>query len=302
MRLAPLSLGAIALLSALLGPASAHLGDIVYPIYELPTSDLPDLHDGTLADWEDALPGTSLDSGFFYESIGDYPDRDDLAFRAFLAWNYTSQRLYVGFERIDDVLIHEYPAPADKMWVMVDGDHSGGRFAGFPEDSYSEDERRLLTYAQAQDYLVYIDPPEEEQRLALQLVPPVYGWPVQSPWADIGTWQFGEEPNYSAIELSVTPWDELNWDDASLSRQSDLRPGAIIGFQIAFMDIDEGARIDHWQSLAPATYDDFYLTYEDAGFFVDGRLIPCELGDCSLASGASAVKPSSWGRIKASFR
>jgi len=27
------------------GAASAHVGEIVYPIYELPTSDLPDLHD-----------------------------------------------------------------------------------------------------------------------------------------------------------------------------------------------------------------------------------------------------------------
>ena len=32
----------------------------MYPIYEIPTGDLPDLHDGSLDDWEVAMPGTSL--------------------------------------------------------------------------------------------------------------------------------------------------------------------------------------------------------------------------------------------------
>ena len=50
---------------ALAGAASAHVGDIVYPIYELPTSDLPDLHDGTLDDWEEVLPSASLDHNDF---------------------------------------------------------------------------------------------------------------------------------------------------------------------------------------------------------------------------------------------
>ncbi len=45
--------------------ASAHIGGLVFPIYELPTSDLPDLFDGTLEDWEDVLPGTSLDHNSF---------------------------------------------------------------------------------------------------------------------------------------------------------------------------------------------------------------------------------------------
>ena len=32
------------------GPTSAHVGDRAFPIFEVPTSDLPVLHDRTLAD------------------------------------------------------------------------------------------------------------------------------------------------------------------------------------------------------------------------------------------------------------
>ena len=143
------------------GQVRAHVGDFIFPVYELPTYDLPDLHDRTLADWEDVLPDASLDSGWFFEGVGDPPTPDDLVFRVFLAWHHASQRIFVAFERMDDVLIAEYPAPADKMWFMVDGDHSGGRFANFPEDSYTETQRELLFYAQAQDYAICVDPPAD---------------------------------------------------------------------------------------------------------------------------------------------
>ena len=128
----------------LVGAASAHLGDIVYPIYELPTSDLPDLHDGTLEDWEEVRPNTSLD----HNSFGDLCcgaggiDLSDLAWRVFLAWHHRTQRIYMGVERIDDVYIGPPDEGGDGVAQLgIDGDHSGGRFVLWPglEDSYSEE-------------------------------------------------------------------------------------------------------------------------------------------------------------------
>lgn len=49
------------LLFAGVGGLQAHVGGTVYSIYELPTSSLPDLHDGTLEDWEEVLPGPIID-------------------------------------------------------------------------------------------------------------------------------------------------------------------------------------------------------------------------------------------------
>ena len=55
----------VGLVVALSGVASAHIGTDIFPLYELPTADLPDLRDSTLEDWEDVLPGTSLDHNSF---------------------------------------------------------------------------------------------------------------------------------------------------------------------------------------------------------------------------------------------
>lgn len=61
------------LIAASLGStaAHAHLGDLVYPAFELPPGQLPNLHDGTLEDWEAALPHTSLTHGDFLTVQGD---------------------------------------------------------------------------------------------------------------------------------------------------------------------------------------------------------------------------------------
>ena len=50
--------------------------DVIYPIWELPTRDLPDLHDGSLDDWESALPNASLNqSDFVYYVTSDGHNR-----------------------------------------------------------------------------------------------------------------------------------------------------------------------------------------------------------------------------------
>ena len=72
--------------------AYAHLGQVVYPIYELSTRDLPDLHDGSLEDWEAVLPSASLTHSDFVRDYGRPVDPSSLAFRVFLAWHDASHR------------------------------------------------------------------------------------------------------------------------------------------------------------------------------------------------------------------
>ena len=59
-------------------PGDAHWGDLVFPIYEIPTVDLPDVHDGTLEDWEDIVPGASVTDADFASSV----DLDDVIYRS----------------------------------------------------------------------------------------------------------------------------------------------------------------------------------------------------------------------------
>ena len=203
---------------ALAGTAGAHQGDIIYPIYELPTADLPDLHDGTLEDWEEVLPGASLDHLDFISwgdggptTLGPPINPDDLAFRVFLAWHSASQRIYMAVERLDDVYMRE------GAQLMIDGDHSGGQFWFFEVEGYSEAESERLWESQAQMYSVS---PEE---VGARLTTGASGrWTLDAPWAEAGAFQQGEGPNYSVVELAVAAWDDLDWHGPEVSKRSVL--------------------------------------------------------------------------------
>ena len=285
---------------------SAHIGGLVFPIFEIPTGDLPDLRDGTLEDWEDVLPGTSLDRNSFAplnvaDGAGINPE--DLAYRAFMSWHSAGQHLYMAIERVDDVYVNTYEGGDltglwrfDSIEFMVDGDHTGGSYngAGIGED-LSDEERKLLTNFQGQQYVAIAESPDGR---TLGYQGSGQGWVTLPPFADAGGFSVGESPNTSVIELQVTAWDELNWQGPELSRRSNLTAGRTIGFQISVPDFDTEAGEYHGFHTLSGQPN----TWREADNFVDGELIPCDIGDCGSAPLPTAVAEDSWGRIKASFR
>ena len=292
--------------AAVSGQAAAHLGDAVYPIFELSTDELPDLHDGTLDDWDAVLPNASLDHNHFQSwnfGFGNPIDPADMALRVFLAWHNASQTIYVGVERLDDVFVPPEPYHDGRVQFMVDGDHSGGQYWFFDAE-VGEGQGRRLSLAQAQSYTAIPENPADGRLL---LTPDYLAWTTRPPWGDVGAWQYGEQPNVSGMEFYVTPFDDLVYDDPVLSRRTVLEPGRIIGFQLQADDGDEPVSVSLIYILAVPTH---YATVQDGSSsfghsfftenFVDGELIPCYHGDCSRAS--TAVQPSSWARIKAAFR
>ena len=295
------TLAATALLVVVLsGPSSAHQGDRVFPIYELPTSDLPDLHGGTLVDWEDVLPDASLDYNDL-NAIGDVtqvPEPTDLAVRVFLAWHNGSQRVFVGVEWVDDIAFPGGPT-GESISVMLDGDHSGGVYRFFSREQYSKAEGKLLEQSQAQSYNVGVIPwPGTEESIVHP--GPSFPWVAVRPWSDVGRVQKGESPSHVVIEMHFTPWDQLNWEGPEQSQRTVLEAGKIIGFQLEVWDSDE------LQSILISTIGEDSpsgatgAAAKNAELFADGELIPCYRDDCSGAS--TSVSQDSWGRIKASFR
>ena len=92
---------------------AAHVGDVLYPLYELRDNELPDLHDGSLEDWqalfsEPHLTDADLTS---FPEVGDGAaiGAPDLAVDIYFGWNKTQNQVYAGFEVRDDVYINEYP-------------------------------------------------------------------------------------------------------------------------------------------------------------------------------------------------
>lgn len=277
-------------------PSLAHTGDVIYPILEVPSSDVPTLTDGTLDDWELALPNSSLSQSDFVAAVSDGSEKDlsDLAFRVFLAWNSNQQKLYFAIERLDDDFIPTRNRVGEgSIRIMLDGDHSGGDFL-FVASSNDEETSRRYTGAQAQLYSLRPVETEALSQLTVSMLGS-QGWARVDPWTGVGGFHRAGVPALSVFELSVTLWDDLHPDGVDQSRQSSLHPGKIIGFQVEVSDLDNDDTGLQSFRLGGLQNPDGSFTADD---FADGELVPCNISDCT-GSASSSVAMDSWARIKA---
>ncbi len=302
-------------LAPLLGPTSvahAHIGDEVYLFYELLDEDLHriDLTDGSVEDWHDVLGEPSLTAAAFYYPDSHY-DPGNVDNRFWLGWHRRSGTLWVAMERFDDIYhnnyageINEWGFPTMNRWdssfsFMVDGDHSGGRylFGNNSCDGCTVEEINLQNNRQAQHWLAIAET-AEGQHVAYD---GASEWATREPYAAAGGGVLGATPVTSVTELKVTPFDDLVYDDEAASKASRLYPGKVIGFAIHTIDNDA---TEYSDGLGPADLQwlsDRSGAYQSADLFVDGLLLGAG-EDPSRYDDVSAVEPSSWGRIKASFK
>ena len=288
---------ALPLLMVLANPAQAHIGGKIYPIYELADGDLSqvDLHDASVADWEQLLPEPSLVASQFYAdpTVGDGAQYDpaDLDHRTWLAWHGATGRIYLAQERIDDVYIDTYAGgdfwqiwKNDSIEFMIDGDHSGGDYTSSADPDWTAAEQQLNNNRTAQMHYAIAGAPDG-QMLAYS---GLGTWANRPPYADGGGGHIAGVADTSTIEFCITPFDDLRWDSPEASMPSRLSAGSIVGFMINVPDWD-----------VPGTYHAFHsLTGDGAPWrfaqrFVDGRLLPAE---------PTAIPSTTWARIKASFR
>lgn len=290
----------LTLLPALAVPALGHLGDRVFPIYEIASSDLPDIHDESLEDWELAVPNASMNYTDFSISPGPTAtfDQADLAFRVLLGWHYGSQRIYGAIERIDDSFVPAQPGSflRDTSVFYVDGDHSGGRYASY--NPCQEPEVYQQNFSQAQVFTLMPDPPD-----GVRFAQP--GQAVSgSRRFEMGSFQIGQMPNRSLVEFWVTPWDDYDHEAPSYTT-SRLSPGKVIGVLVTVWDIDDDVFRGDYRLVLPTVFENYscdgsaYTDSEFADNFADAELVPCFHGDCT-GSSSTAVVRDSWARIKAS--
>ena len=307
MRMSLLSL--LALLLPLV-PASithAHIGDEIYLFYELLDEDLHriDLTDGSVEDWLEVVGEPSLVTSDFWEGSSDWPsDPTNLDVRVWLAWHGNTSTLWVAVEAFDDRYIAGYLGDGSEGWesctwwdgcmdFFIDGDHSGGRYRKSPAGEHTEEELKLLNYRQAQRYWMPIDAEEGHIRH-----PGAGDWPAMELYAAGGGGALGSNPATWVLEMKVTPFDHLVYNDESLSKASELYPGKTIGFEIWVYDADEEPPFVSAYPYLLTPLELNITTVNDAGHFVDGLLVGAG-EDPSRYDDNSAVEPSSWGRIKA---
>ena len=318
MKLLLIALGIAVQLLGVIARTSAHVGERVYPIFELTDEDLAviDITDGSVDDWLEVVGEPSLTILDFVgmrlrggeTDIG--PDPADLDFRIWLAWHDGTDRIYGAIERADDEYVNECgegtsvhsmgcASPASvydgTIGLRIDGDHSGG---GDYLSSGSREERRLLWHQGAQAYEVADDVFGEGPYVGAHggHLYDEYPFFVLPPYAEAGSARFGEQPVITVTEFYITLFDHLVWDNPEESRVSNLFSRKIIGLDIGVNDYDQSSQAFYWLP-AGNDFNHADISYDIASEFCDAVLLGSDGGVPDI----SAVGSITWGRIKATL-
>ena len=304
MRRLAIAIGVVGLLLGLVGPAPAHIGSQVYPIYELTDADLGmiDLQDGLIDEWLDIVGEPTVTALHFAELPDSSPyNPADVDFRLWLAWHEGTNRIYGAMQQADDIYLLWDKERQGLFWLVfhdaginfyIDGDHSAGEFGANPNCCDTEGEFLLSHNQTAQGYVIVGGLYAAGPRVHLYNMNFDYGedWFVLPPYAEGGGGSAGENPFISVTEFYVTPFDRFIWDSPEESQVSDLSAGKVIGFAVNIND--------------PDADDDLGVYYlgerghpSHARYFVDGVL----LGPGGEIPDESAVESITWARIKAQF-
>ncbi|MEW6755624.1 MAG: hypothetical protein AB1505_32305 [Candidatus Latescibacterota bacterium] len=219
---------------------------------------------------------------------------------AYMAW--TPQRAYVGVERWEDTwFVPSQEADVmtggwggDHVELMVDGDHSGGRYWFSADELATDQARRDAQNRQAQLYVAVPWSPDNERLGYMGPDLPQTRWVVQPPYADVGGAVQGHLRHWS-VEFAVTAFDTLEWNDPAHSVASRLEAGRIIGFNSGISDFDPASPPVNQAFGGYYGLSELSGTYRDASLFVDGLLTGQDCGD-------TAIRSESWARVKAAFR
>ena len=291
MRVLMLPFLVAALLVGQAGPTGAHFpSDLSYPVFQFPDGLEPSI-DGELSDWTIVPERYWTGTAELMETVrglGEQFDEQDLAVRTAVGWSDTQNRLYFAVAAYDDIHNVDRGTPPDGIWggdiweIVVDADHSGGIYNGFSNQQL-EDRWRS---AQAQNYHVFLPPEQPDWTMWL------WGkgqWVCRLPYAQVG-WQYDGVPGGKGTvfqEVSLTPFDDLNWAGPDSSVVHELREGEILGISWSFLDFDASDKdYDGFWNLSHATRMD-----HTADLFPDFVLQPIE-PTVTVVAGSATASPA----------
>lgn len=286
--------------------ADAHIGDQVYPVFELSDQDLAriDLRDSSVWDWQTILgPPTFVPRDLHTSDLGKAHDASEFDYSIWLAWHNSTNRIYVAVERLDDLYFNQYDRENlrslnsymyfqdSTIHFMVDGDHSGGEVL---LDRSELDDEKLLEFnnRQAQWYLGIAEVFDEGPHVSLMEDGFRYftDWFVKAPFSESGGGVSSDDSHTTITEFYITPFDQLEVTSQAQSVPASLYADKIIGLALFIMDYDaDNAALSSLHHLPRHSWGHGLPAHE----FVDGVLIS--------HSGGTAVEDLSWARIKSSI-
>ncbi len=300
--------------------AAGHHGSVIFPLYQLPPDQLPNIHDGSIEEWRSLLSEPTLTEADFIpagtETTASGHNAEDLQVEVYLGWTPSPPRVYAAMERYDDVHVvadRERSTRSDGIYLNIDADHSGGRYSwGLPGGdcalSVAEAIQRGLTleciphifhsYTHAQEYVVSLSTRDRGPTLFLPIAQTeeegfTKDWAEDAPYAAVGG--IGgivrENLNYSVLEFFVTPFDSLDIRGPEFSLPSELREGQVMGLEVTMMDFDE-PNVSSYSEIQSTLSGSNHVWF-DADYFVDFRLLGSPPSPAS-----TSVERTTWGDVK----
>jgi len=210
---------------------------VTYRVFQFPSDRLPKI-DGDPSDWSIVPPGYTIDGSHLEDTVrgkGKNMDSSDLAVEVTVGWSPKTNRLYFLYKVYDDV--HNFHSEwGDIFEVVVDADHSGGRYHSF--DDVDEETEARLKSAHCQNYHIFT-PPGKGRKWAW-----VWGsqqWLVDAPWAEHAfKYDFAyKEPGVLYLEFCITPFNYASHLGPKHSAVHKMVEGQVLGLSWSVLDYDE---------------------------------------------------------------
>ncbi len=214
-----------------------HPEGVTYHVFQFPPEAVPTI-DGNPSDWKIVPRRFVIDGSHLMDTVmgkGKNMDPDDLAVEVTVGWSPRTNRLYFLYRMHDDM--HNFHSEwGDIFEVVVDADHSGGRYHSFA-DVDEKTEARLKSTT-CQNYHIFT-PPGKGRPWAW-----VWGeqqWLIEKPWAEAAyRYDFGsKEAGVLYLEFFITPFDYASFRGPAHSAVHKLGVGETIGLSWSVLDYDE---------------------------------------------------------------
>ena len=267
----PFSLAVCVLLLAASYGSAHHPKGVEYKVFRFSKGATPKI-DGDPSDWRNVPRAYMIDGSHLMDTVmgkGKNLDPDDLAVEVTVGWSPETNRLYFLYKVRDDMFNFNF-ARGDIFEVVVDADHSGGRYHTF--DDVDEKIEAQLKSTTAQNYHIYT-PPAKGKAWAW-----VWGsqqWLIEKPWAEYAFSDYDfeyKEGGTLYLEFYLTPFNYASFRGAEYSAVHKLVEGEVIGLSWSVLDYDErDDRYEGFWNLSHHTRMD-----STASLLPNFRLMPLE--------------------------
>ena len=143
-----------------------HPEGVTYSIFQFPEGKTPKI-DGDFSDWEIIPSDYTIDGSHLKDTVrgqGTNIDSKDLGIEVAVGWNPESNRLYFLYKMQDDVHNFDFSPDViggDMFEIVIDSDHSGGRYHTF-EDVDKETESQPKSTTTQNDHI--FTPPSKDKK------------------------------------------------------------------------------------------------------------------------------------------